>query len=150
MAKTSTGSRQSRRMFPKGAKTRNKRRKRLPQRIIDPACSICQEPLGHVAETTRLPCRHTFHTECINEWMQHRMTCPDCRAHIPATLGPPQVAQSESDSEPEFAFTSDRDVHPPVPPFVQGRIIFNAFRRRGTGGIPVFRDSHGRLYEGDP
>jgi len=209
MAKVSTGSRRSRRMFAKGQKTTSKRRKRLPRRIIDPDCSICQEPLGHVAETTRLPCRHTFHSDCINSWMQRHMTCPDCRAdiparfrppsesdtepdpcpicyeplegettqlpcrhtfhteciqdwmqrhmtcpicraHIPANLGPPPDSESDSDGEPELAFTSDRATHPPVPPFVRGRIINNVFRRRGTGGIAVFRDSHGRLYEGAP
>ena len=41
-------------------------------------CSICYT--GLTANNRTLPCRHRFHTECIDRWKtQGRNTCPICR-----------------------------------------------------------------------
>ena len=37
-------------------------------------CSICLEPYN-------LPCGHTYHKECIDEWLKKHNTCPGCRRH---------------------------------------------------------------------
>jgi len=54
-------------------------------------CSICLESLSIHPDGTyidpsvtedsigMLPCGHAFHTECINEWLQHEARCPLCR-----------------------------------------------------------------------
>merc|ERR1712224_840989 len=54
-------------------------------------CSICLESLSVRPDGTSvdraaradsigmLPCGHAFHTECINEWLQHEARCPLCR-----------------------------------------------------------------------
>lgn len=44
-------------------------------------CSICQEPFN--SQAARLPCRHHFHEECINHWLQKNRTCPLCRFQLP-------------------------------------------------------------------
>ena len=46
----------------------------------DSNCSICQESL----ETgTRLrTCRHTFHDDCIDQWLQMNTRCPVCRHDV--------------------------------------------------------------------
>ena len=41
-------------------------------------CSICLEE-GFVGEICILPCKHVFHKECIDDWLQRRPTCPSCR-----------------------------------------------------------------------
>ncbi|RPA85797.1 hypothetical protein BJ508DRAFT_322394 [Ascobolus immersus RN42] len=30
------------------------------------------------------PCRHVFHTECLEGWMRYRLQCPICRCALPA------------------------------------------------------------------
>ena len=40
-------------------------------------CAICWEG-GR--EGIRLGCGHDFHLPCINQWFQHKATCPTCRA----------------------------------------------------------------------
>lgn len=49
-------------------------------------CSIC---LGGIHPETRreLACTHTFHSECINDWMNRGSTCPMCRTQIVLSFG---------------------------------------------------------------
>ncbi len=44
-------------------------------------CSICLENHNH-NETTTLSCNHTFGKTCISQWINHKNTCPLCRAII--------------------------------------------------------------------
>lgn len=47
----------------------------------DPTCSICFEDLGtsNLTECTKT-CHKHFHKECINLWLEHGTTCPNCRS----------------------------------------------------------------------
>jgi hypothetical protein len=46
----------------------------------DTNCSICQEELQ---TGTRLrTCRHTFHDQCIDQWLQLNTRCPVCRHDV--------------------------------------------------------------------
>lgn len=29
------------------------------------------------------PCRHIFHTQCLEDWMKYRLVCPNCRETLP-------------------------------------------------------------------
>ena len=40
-------------------------------------CAICYET-DNIVRTT-LPCNHSFHIHCINEWFKKSPTCPLCR-----------------------------------------------------------------------
>ena len=39
-------------------------------------CSICLEQAAHT-----LPCGHYFHLNCIAQWLNTAMSCPNCRRH---------------------------------------------------------------------
>lgn len=57
-------------------------------------CSIClasisSEPSCEEEKPRSLPCHHTFHTECINEWLNVKQNCPLCRKD--ATTGDEQA-----------------------------------------------------------
>jgi hypothetical protein len=39
----------------------------------DDACAICLEELQLEGEdTTSLPCLHSFHSECLNQWLEKK------------------------------------------------------------------------------
>ncbi|KAI7879441.1 hypothetical protein K492DRAFT_195950 [Lichtheimia hyalospora FSU 10163] len=49
----------------------------------DEECPICQDELFIKGkETLRLTCRHAFHRECIQGWLDRSSTCPYCRQTV--------------------------------------------------------------------
>ena len=41
-------------------------------------CVICLEPFDNGESVRRLPCKHVFHTRCIDEWLMHCSDiCPE-------------------------------------------------------------------------
>lgn len=40
-------------------------------------CAVCLEDMVHAV--VRLPCRHSFHTSCIKQWLQRTAACPLCK-----------------------------------------------------------------------
>ena len=45
-----------------------------------PTCIFCFDELDVSATYRRLPCRHLFHKQCIDDWMAKRdASCPLCR-----------------------------------------------------------------------
>lgn len=46
---------------------------------LDGICMICLCGFDRMSLITRLLCSHTFHTACLNKWMQHGNACPLCR-----------------------------------------------------------------------
>ena len=46
-------------------------------------CSIC---LGDInlfdKEVSILNCGHFFHANCLNDWLEQQMNCPECRAIV--------------------------------------------------------------------
>lgn len=57
-------------------------------------CSICLNELNSSCDIFCLPCSHSFHTECINKWLETQAnsnsvcTCPECR-HVVFPPPPP-------------------------------------------------------------
>jgi len=47
-------------------------------------CTICQEHLNayNGAKQTSLPCKHSFHRDCIIPWLQEKPNCPVCRTNV--------------------------------------------------------------------
>lgn len=57
-------------------------------------CPICMNPVDLVVENTPgtllmrrkymiTPCKHVFHTDCLEEWMDSKPECPVCRTPLP-------------------------------------------------------------------
>mmetsp|Transcript_1961 Transcript_1961/g.6477 ORF Transcript_1961/g.6477 Transcript_1961/m.6477 type:complete len:393 (-) Transcript_1961:347-1525(-) len=59
-------------------------------------CAVCMEELVASTLAVRLPCRHTFHEECLRAWLSKHNTCPTCRAKLPTTA---EVAAAEEERE---------------------------------------------------
>lgn len=46
----------------------------------DPVCCICLVNLDNTADI--LICKHTFHSQCIQEWLKYSRWCPLCRQDV--------------------------------------------------------------------
>ncbi len=57
----------------------NSKRIKLDEEIIE--CSVC---MGNILDNDALitKCNHTFHTYCINKWLQLKNNCPYCRTEL--------------------------------------------------------------------
>lgn len=44
-------------------------------------CVICQEEEKTVTAVC-LPCEHSYHPACIEQWLRTKNTCPQCNAEI--------------------------------------------------------------------
>ncbi|KAM7277735.1 hypothetical protein ACFE04_004869 [Oxalis oulophora] len=45
-------------------------------------CSVCFEDLLIGSEATSMPCSHTFHSDCITQWLHKNNSCPLCRSEL--------------------------------------------------------------------
>lgn len=45
-------------------------------------CTICTDPFRAGDMLRRLPCLHTFHRTCIDEWFQRSRKCPICMMRV--------------------------------------------------------------------
>jgi hypothetical protein len=50
-------------------------------------CSICQEIMMEGNVVLKLSCRHAYHTECVQTWLERHNTCPLCRNEMPVRTG---------------------------------------------------------------
>ncbi|XP_001599953.1 RING finger protein 11 [Nasonia vitripennis] len=62
----------------------------LPTRKFDGAkkgeCVICMMELVTGEEVRYLPCMHTYHALCIDDWLLRSLTCPTCMEPVDAAL----------------------------------------------------------------
>ncbi|XP_028811064.1 E3 ubiquitin-protein ligase RNF126 [Denticeps clupeoides] len=68
---------------PQEKKSRFRSRNVMSLSDADSICLICHDDLhkggGGVRE---LHCTHSFHSECIEEWLWRKQACPTCRVHV--------------------------------------------------------------------
>lgn len=62
----------------------------LPTRRYDGTkkgeCVICMMELLVGEEVRYLPCMHTYHAGCIDDWLLRSLTCPSCMEPVDAAL----------------------------------------------------------------
>ncbi|XP_058808282.1 RING finger protein 11-like [Phymastichus coffea] len=62
----------------------------LPTREFDGTkkgeCVICMMELVVGEEVRYLPCMHTYHAVCIDDWLLRSLTCPTCMEPVDAAL----------------------------------------------------------------
>lgn len=59
------------------------RRKNKKRKLSPPSkCIICLELIEYRKDLTFITCGHFYHDECINKWLEKKVTCPICRIPI--------------------------------------------------------------------
>mmetsp|Transcript_19676 Transcript_19676/g.47718 ORF Transcript_19676/g.47718 Transcript_19676/m.47718 type:complete len:183 (-) Transcript_19676:52-600(-) len=48
----------------------------------DDGCAICMEQYFENQAMSKLPCSHTFHQTCAEQWLSRSSTCPVCMAQV--------------------------------------------------------------------
>lgn len=61
----------------------------------DFCCAICQCPFEVGHKSNKLHCKHTFHQDCLLQWIVKKNTCPVCRFKLP-----PKYPQDDHEHEP--------------------------------------------------
>lgn len=52
------------------------------QRVDGACCSICLAEYIENDNLMMLPCRHTYHTLCVREWLERHTQCPLCKQDV--------------------------------------------------------------------
>ncbi|CAM8955519.1 unnamed protein product [Rhodiola kirilowii] len=52
----------------------------------DTKCSICQEEYCIGDEMGRLHCKHSYHLECIDQWLRQKNWCPICKSSAASSI----------------------------------------------------------------
>ncbi|GAQ79628.1 Zinc finger RING-type domain containing protein [Klebsormidium nitens] len=67
---------------------------------LNDECPICLREFGDDEKVRQLPaCRHSFHPECIAEWVAKHNTCPLCRTLLLPPLPPEGPADARTHPE---------------------------------------------------
>ncbi len=64
------------------AESSNRRRIKKRKLSSPLKCSICLELIEYTKDLTFITCGHYYHDECINKWLEKKVTCPICRIPI--------------------------------------------------------------------
>ncbi|XP_028779601.1 E3 ubiquitin-protein ligase MPSR1-like [Neltuma alba] len=62
-------------------------------------CSICLEAYEVGGEAREMPCKHKFHSGCIEKWLGIHGSCPICRYAMPAEEEDISIAGSEGEPD---------------------------------------------------
>jgi hypothetical protein len=80
-------------------------------------CTVCLEPLTCDEPKKLLDCSHLFHQACINSWLKHSPTCPNCRTPVVTCLTPmPRPAEMTTEellAVPDY-HAEHVDAHGPI------------------------------------
>lgn len=45
-------------------------------------CTVCRVEYEENEQVTVLPCKHYYHSECIEQWLKNKKVCPQCNVEI--------------------------------------------------------------------
>lgn len=80
-------------------------------------CAVCLTAFEEGDDLRLLPhCSHVFHPECIDPWLETRITCPLCRANLEKPPPPPPADHAVAPPSPEQTAPRRQPSPSPSPP----------------------------------
>lgn len=80
-------------------------------------CAVCLTAFEEGDDLRLLPhCSHVFHPECIDPWLETRVTCPLCRANLEKPPPPPEPPLAAAPPSPEPTTPRTQPLPAPSPP----------------------------------
>lgn len=76
----------------------------VPPQAAPSTCAICEQPMGHRRHVKTLPCFHSFHFECIDEYHRKKM-------HIEKDMGLPCYTCGAASHKSIAALVEERRKH---------------------------------------
>merc|ERR1719350_954189 len=77
-------------------------------------CVICMESFAEGDVLRTLPCFHNFHCGCVDQWLEHKRSCPVCKTGLDGAieeLASQQQCSAEESSTAEQAPVSEHNEH---------------------------------------
>ncbi|XP_057415347.1 probable E3 ubiquitin-protein ligase RHA4A [Lotus japonicus] len=88
-------------------------------RTRDSVCCVCLGEFELKEELLQIPyCKHMFHIECIDNWLQSNSTCPLCRCSIIPTskfLNPPPLVVQDPPHQGAISGSPSHIISSPTP-----------------------------------
>lgn len=93
-------------------------------------CSVCLDEYESGDKMTILPCKHSFHTDCIVKWLTERQpTCPLCKTVV--VFNDDDSSSSHGSVTDEHHQIFDNNTH-------RGNWIFSFLRRRNDNDDAIY------------
>ncbi|KAH7278961.1 hypothetical protein KP509_38G066400 [Ceratopteris richardii] len=76
----------------------------------DTQCTVCLSDYQVSEKILQLPiCKHSFHVQCIDEWLAKNVTCPICRTSVLADDSSCSIEVQCSEDGPDSASTTEAE-----------------------------------------
>lgn len=77
-------------------------------RIEDPClqCSVCLDDFEVGIEAKQMPCKHSFHADCLLPWLELHSSCPVCRYQLPTADETNKTTDEETNDNSEVSESS--------------------------------------------
>lgn len=90
-----------------------------------PSCAICMQDYKEGDELRILPCKHEFHTGCVDKWLPMKKICPLCRHDITKPMQTVQRANIQENNSINANEEDEEDEEEEAPPPYQSLVDSN-------------------------